>query len=388
LVAEAEQALEMLGPAAILALARRARSGPPHERAACVEQLGRLADASNVAVACQAILDAAEDGAPEVVRASLAALSQIGDEGTLGLASRWLTEDAPRAVRQAAAHALAACAVRFPDAARTLARHLTPETKGAAVAAIVISVLADPVFGSAAEDATFLAEAASNEHATVRRAALEAIGRFGTASALEAASFGVTDEAQEVQLAAIRALGRLRSESGQALGTARLIEVVGTFADEGLGVAGIEALGETEDPASLDLLRSVAREGGAMRAAAAVQALGRIDAPGRVDAIVQALSHAEPEVVKAALRTLAHEERDARAATYVAESLDHDAWDVRRLAAELLGRRADAAAKQVLRQRLIGEQEPLVREEIQRSLAEAEGIPVRRTMPPLGGGSG
>jgi HEAT repeat protein len=124
-----------------------------------------------------------------------------------------------------------------------------------------------------------------------------------------------------------------------------------------------------------------------MRAAAAVQALGRIEAPGRVDAIVQALSHAETEVVKAALRTLSNE-GDPRAAAYVAECLDHEAWDVRRLAAELLGRRADAIAKQVLRQRLIGEQEPLVREEIQRSLAEAEGIPVRRTMPPLGGGSG
>jgi HEAT repeat protein len=125
-----------------------------------------------------------------------------------------------------------------------------------------------------------------------------------------------------------------------------------------------------------------------MRAVAAVEAIGRIDAPGRVDAVIHALSHPEPEVVKAALRAVAHEEHEPRAGAHVAACLDHDAWDVRRLAAELLGRRADPTAKALLRRRLIDEREPLVREEIQRSLAESEGGTVRRTMPPLGGGMG
>jgi HEAT repeat protein len=121
---------------------------------------------------------------------------------------------------------------------------------------------------------------------------------------------------------------------------------------------------------------------------AAVEAIGAIDAPGRLDALVHALSHGEPEVVKAALRALASEERDPRAAAHVGACLDHDVWDVRRLAAELLGRRSDTASKHLLRQRLVDEREPLVREEIQRSLAETDGTPVRRTMPPLPGGMG
>ncbi|HVU03573.1 MAG TPA: HEAT repeat domain-containing protein [Polyangiaceae bacterium] len=386
--AEAEQALDMLGPAAILALARRARTGSPHARAACVEQLGRLAEPSTLVIACQAITDATEDGAPEVVRAALSALAQIGDENTLGFAARWLAPSAPRSVRQAAQQALAASAERFPDAARALAREITPDSVDAAFAAVVISVLPDPAFETTADDAAFLAEAASNEHASIRRAAIEAIARFGAPAAVEAASFGVTDEAQEVQLAAIRALGRIRNAAGHPIGTARLLEVVKTFSDEGLAVAALEALGETGDPGALDVLRGVAREGGAMRAVAAVEAIGHIDAPGRVDALIIALSHGEPEVVKAALRTLSREEKDPRGAAHVAACLDHEAWDVRRLAAELLGRRSDPTTKHLLRQRLIGEQEPLVREEIQRTLAEAEGIPVRRTMPPLGGGSG
>src|SRR5262249_52162389 len=76
--AEAEQALGMLGPAAILALSDRARTETGEERAACIEQLGRLADETTRAIACQAIVEAADGGSPEVVRAALVSLAQLG----------------------------------------------------------------------------------------------------------------------------------------------------------------------------------------------------------------------------------------------------------------------------------------------------------------------
>lgn len=386
LAAEAEQALGMLGPAAILALARHARTGVPEERAACVVELGQLADDSTRAVACRAILDATEDGAPDVVRAALVALAQIGDEGTLGLAARWLVPDAPSPIRHAAASALSASAARHPDAARALSRQVAADSPSAAAAAIIIGALDEPVFGSVADDVAFLAEAASNASPIVRRAALESLSRFGNAAAVEAVSFALTDEIPEVQLAAIRSLGRMRDDAGHAPGVSHLLDVSGTLQDEALGVAAVEALGATGDPAALDTLRSVAREGSAIRAVAAVEALGRINAPERIDALIHALSHSEPEVVKAALRTVALEEKDPRAAAHLAAALDHEAWDVRRLAAELLGRRADSASKHLLRQRLIVEREPLVHAEIQRSLADPDTTPVRRTLPPLGGG--
>jgi HEAT repeat protein len=382
--AEAEQALEMLGPAATLALARHARSGPPHERAACVEQLGRLADDASRSIASQAILDATHDGAPEVVRAALGALSHIGDERTIGLAARWLVADSSPAIRQAAVAALAACSTRHAEEAVSFARSANADTADAAVASVIIGALPGPVFATTADDVAFLADAASNQSPVARRAALDALSRFSTPAALEAVSFAIADETPEVQLAAIRTLGRMKDEQGRAIGVTRLLDVVRTFADDAASVAAIDALGDTTDASALEVLRSVVREGTPVRAVAAVHALGRIDAPGRVDALINALSHAEPEVVKAALRALANEERDARTVAHVATCLDHDAWDVRRLAAELLGRRSDA--KELLRQRLIHEKEALVREEIQRSLADTEGAAARRTMPPLGGG--
>jgi HEAT repeat protein len=388
IASEAEEALAMLGPAAILALSRRARTGAPYERAACIEQLGHIADETTRVIACQAILDATFDDAPEVARAALLALAHVGDEGTFGLATRWLGVEAPPATRQAAALALSACAMKYPDAARSLARQIRPDGGEAAAAATIIGALAKSDSASAADDVAFLADAASNESAIARRAAVEALSAFDGAPAVEAVSFALADEAAEVQIAAIRALGKMRDADGRPIGAAHLLEVVRKFDDDTLGVAAIEALGNTNEASALEVLRGVAREGAARRAVAAVEAIGRIDAPGRVDALVHALSHSEPEVVKAALRSLATEERDPRAAAHVGACLDHEVWDVRRLAAELLGRRSDAAGRQLLRQRLVDEREPLVREEIQRSLAETEGVPVRRTMPPLPGGLG
>jgi HEAT repeat protein len=388
IAAEAEQALDMLGPAAILALARRTGTGSSEERAKCVEQLGRLADESTRSVACRAIIDATEEQSPEVVRAALVALGRIGDESTLGLAGRWLVADAPPAIRQAAGAALATCAKSYPEAARSLARQSRPDGSDAAFAASVIGVIDGPVFEGAGADVAFLAEAASNESPLVRRTVLEALSRSVGPEAVRAVSFALTDEVPEVRLAAIRALGRMRDQSGRAVGVTPLLGVVDTFGDDMLGVAAIDALGETLDPDALPVLRKLAREAEAMRAVAAVEAIGRIDAPGRVDALIHALSHSEPEVVKAALRAVAREDRDPRAAAHVAACLDHEVWDVRRLAAELLGRRTDPTAKHLLRQRLIGEREPLVREAIQRSLVDADGATLRRTVPPLGGGAG
>ncbi|HEX4337529.1 MAG TPA: HEAT repeat domain-containing protein [Polyangiaceae bacterium] len=388
MVSEAEEALAMLGPAAILALSRRARTGAPHERAACVEQLGHIADDSSRVIACQAILDATDDGAPEVARAALVALSRIGDEATFGLATRWLGAEAPMATRQAAAQALSACAARYPEAARSLARQIRPDGPDAAVAALIIGALAKSDAAAVAEDVAFLSDAASNESVVARRAAVEALSSFDGPLAVEAVSFALADEAVEVQIAAIRALGKMRDASGNPIGVQHLLDVVRRFDDDALGVSAIEALGGANDASAIEVLRAVAREASARRAVAAIEAIGRIDAPGRIDALVQALSHGEAEVVKAALRALSNEERDARAAAHVGACLDHEVWDVRRLSAELLGRRSDAAGKQLLRQRLVGEREPLVREEIQRALAETEGIPMRRTMPPLPGGMG
>jgi HEAT repeat protein len=379
---EAETALTMLGPAAVLALAARARLGAPQERVACVQLLGRLADETTRATARQAILDAAQDAADDVVRAALVALSTLGDERSMGLAARWLSPAASPQVRHAAAAALASCAARYPDSARALARHARPDAADAAIAAVVMGATEGPALESEQADVEFLAVAASNEDPLVRRLAIDALGRMRTASAVSAVSFALSDEAPEVQLAAARALGRMRDEEGRAVGVRHLLEVVTESADDALSVAAMEALGDAGDADALEVLQEVLRRGPPMRAVIAAEAIGRLRAPGRLDALIEALAHPDTEVLKVALRAT-FAEADPRVEEYLGALLAHGTWDVRRLAADLLGQRGDEMAKTMLRQQLAVEEEPLVLEAIQRSLADVEGVvSIRRSVPP------
>jgi HEAT repeat protein len=87
------------------------------------------------------------------------------------------------------------------------------------------------------------------------------------------------------------------------------------------------------------------------------------------------------EVVKAALRALG-ECSDARVLLHFGVALDHEAWDVRRLAADLLGR-CGGAAVAPLRARLAVEEDPLVREAIGRALERMAGV--RRSLSPTRG---
>jgi HEAT repeat protein len=120
-----------------------------------------------------------------------------------------------------------------------------------------------------------------------------------------------------------------------------------------------------------------------MAAVAAVEALGQLPGSHSVDALIDALGHSDPEVAKSALRVLASA-REPRVLAHLGACLDHEAWDVRRLSADLLGQTGNDTAAGMLRAKLGTEAEPLVREAIQRALAEIEAATgnVRRTSPP------
>ncbi len=235
-----------------------------------------------------------------------------------------------------------------------------------------------------ADDVAFLSAVLSSDSAAARRAALDALAALGSPLGVEAVAFALTDEERDVQLAAVHALGLLRHESGESAGVEHLLELVQSSDDEALVAAAISALGQAGDARALSVLRPLARSGDPMSAVAAVEALGRMRDSRRVDALIDALSHADAEVVKASLRVLT-EERDARVGAHLGACLDHEAWDVRRLAADLLGRLGGESGMGLLRAKLASEDEPLVKEAIKRALSKLEGkVPIRRTTPPPG----
>jgi len=369
LLAEADESLSLLGPKAVPALLRRAAEADPDTRAACIEIVTGLADASAAPLAVAQILNWMADAPPVVVRAGLGAITLLGDVRCFAPVSAWLANEE---AQSAAETALAALAQRYPDAARTLAQSASAEGVEAHAAAVIQTVLPAPVRDTIAEDVAYLSLLLSSSAKAVRRAALAGLGNAGSELGTHAAAFALTDEEPDVRYAAVLALSRLRSADGVLSGLGKLLELVEKSADEELVAAALGALAEAGDVRVLTVLRPLVRNASPMVAVAAIEALARVPDARRVEALIEGLSHTESEVVKASMLALG-DSIDPRVLAHFGACLDHDAWDVRRLSADMLGRVGGDSASALLRARLATEDNPLVQEAISRALESGHG---------------
>lgn len=390
LAGEAEQALLMIGADAVSPLIKLASDGPRTSRIAAVTLLGRLlatTKGSENRRGIDVVLQGLESGEPAVVKASLLALSEINDERALEPASRWLRTEVAPGLRAAAAQSLNTTAASFPDAARKLARQHAAEPDGGLLVATLIASLGGEVLGTLEDDLSFLSDALNNASMAVRRAAVDALCRIPSERGVEIVVFALSDEERDVQLAAVKSLGRIRRPDGSPAGVDRLLQLIENSADDILVAAALHSLGDTADPGAIEVLKPLARSGSAMAAVSAVEALGRLSLHGSgqdgraVEALIDALSHPDSEVVKSAVRVLA-DQRDPRVVIHLGACLDHEAWDVRRLSADLLGRIGGGSTLELLKARLATESEPLVREAVQRALMALESASGRRTTTP------
>ena len=119
-----------------------------------------------------------------------------------------------------------------------------------------------------------------------------------------------------------------------------------------------------------------------MVAVAAVETLGKLIDPDRIEPLLEATHHPHHEVVKAVLLAL-EGVTDPRALEHFGRVLGHKAWDVRRLAADCLGRFGGDDAAKLLNDRLALELEPLVREAISRALISIESPRAVRRPPTI-----
>ncbi|HKO52864.1 MAG TPA: HEAT repeat domain-containing protein [Polyangiaceae bacterium] len=369
LLAEADESLSLLGPRAVPALLGRAAKADPDTRAACIEIVTGLADANAAPLAVAQILTWMAVGPPVVVRAGLGAITLLGDASCFPTVSAWLANEETQG---AAETALASLATRFPDAARSIARGAKAEGAEAHAAAVIQTVLPAPVRDTVADDVAYLSLLLSNSAKAVRRAALSGLGNAGSELGAHAAAFALTDEEPDVRYAAVLALSRLRTADGVLSGLGKLLELVEKADDEELVAAALGALAEAGDARVLSVLRPLVRNASPMVAVAAIEALARVPDSRRVEALIEGLSHTESEVVKASMLALG-DSFDPRVLAHFGACVDHDAWDVRRLAADMLGRVGGDSASALLRARLASEDNPLVQEAISRALETAYG---------------
>lgn len=311
-------------------------------------------------------------------RALLEGLSDLETSVALAAARslvNWVEpEDAPTLVRvarrghealgRACAETLIALCAIAPDVVRVAIENVAFEGEGGAALASVAARLGGPRVSER------LHAAMSADDPGMRRAALEALSEMREHGSAELIGYALADEHIDVQAAAARALGALSDSDERELATnaLRLVLDSGTPAVQ---AAAVRALGEAGDEASIPSLRRLAASDAPEVVVAAIDALRRLADPDLATLLIRAIGHADEEVVKQALIAL-FETIGEEAVPHVVAALDHVAWDVRALAARLLGPSPTSAARDALVGRLARERNDLVRSVIAEVLGDAE----------------
>ena len=383
LAATAERALALLQNEAMSFLRDKAMTASdPHTQALAIDMMTKLVELNPNAKALEAISEALNSDDASVLRAAFEFLVRSSDETCLKRAFERFAF-ASDLVESSATAAMQTMVRRHPQCAERLIAHAKVTGPDTLAAVVTMATLIAGVGHESSMSTEFLSRALAHESPRVRRAALEALVSCGHATSADIALFALTDEEPQVRHAAVRAMGR----ASDANAFDRLMDIVHASDDVDLVVTAIRALGESDNARALQSLRPVARGGAPEAAVAAVEAIARLSDARRIDALIDSLSHSDAEVVKAALQMLA-DESDLRASGHLGACLDHEAWDVRRLAADLLGRIGGESVTALLRTKLAMETEPLVRDAILRALGDVDPASyTRRNTPCVDTGS-
>lgn len=364
------EAIRAWGVEAVEPLLELAGALGPRARAAALEMAAELASADRALAPAtrasveRALREALEDADPIVVSAACSAMitwASSEDAAALARAAVRLPESAARL----AGRALERLAREAPDAVE---RALSPLSLDGPVGAALLPAVA-ALGGPAATDR--LQAALNADDARARRAAVMALPKLGGARAAELAGFALADEDVDVQVTAVQVLAQLVDDGGEPLGAEQL-RLAARAQFDPVVAAAARALGAIGDRASIPVLRELVAEGRAGVAAPAMESLRALSDPGLDDLLVEALGQSDEELVKEALRAIA-ERAGSRRAARVALALEHPAWDVRQLAAQLLSEIGGEGAAAALRDRLAREADAGVRAAIERAIEAVEG---------------
>jgi HEAT repeat protein len=363
--AAAAWALGKLGdPQAVPALIQALGDSDSAVRRAAAEALGAIGDPQAVPALIQALGDRGSD----VRRAAAEALGAIGDPQAVPPLSVWAHagEDAARDALQTLGHPML-------DLPQAVAQVVAQGAWGVLIRALTCTQVREVVVGLGAPAVPALIQALGDWSENVRRAAAEALGKLGDPQAVPPLIQALGDRSENVRRAAAEALGKL----GDPQAVPALIEALGDWGDlwsENVRRAAAEALGKLGDPQAVPPL-SVWAHAGEDAARNALQTLGHpmLDLP---QAVAQVVAQGAWGVLIRALTCTQVREvvvgLGAPAVPALIQALGDSDWDVRRAAAEALGKLGDPQAVPALIGAL-GEWGDLWSENVRRAAAEALG---------------
>lgn len=368
------EALRTWGADAALPLVRIAGELSPRGRAAALEmasELGRMSflTASSRVRLLEALREALSSDEPVVAMTAARGLGVWGE-----------ASDVERLVRHAArfgdpvakevGRALEELASRHPEAVENA---LASTPFDGPLGAALLPALAS-LGGARASDR--LQAALNADDSRVRRAAVMALPKLGGERAAELAGFALADEDFDVQSAAVQVLAQLatnHASDAEPLGVSHLRLALRASFDPVVATAA-RALGAIQDRASSSELRELVRQGRPGVAVAAMESLRAMNDPALEALALGALDQGDEELVKEALRAIADGGSEL-ASVRLTPALEHAAWDVRQLAAQLLADVGGLNALSALRDRLSREPDAIVRAVLEDAIARLGGGP-------------
>jgi HEAT repeat protein len=363
--AKAELGLRLFGSGAVNVALEATRASAPPVRAATLS-LVPLLSARPDPFALHALREALADPSTEIRAAALSSLAAAGNADDLRAIVPYSTSRDPL-IAGTARSAMQALANRNPTEALEIVAGIDAHGPNAVIGCVLIGAVAEIGVGADASkrdtpsNVSFLRAALDHGDVQVRHAAVDALASLADAGAADAAAFALADEEEEVVLAAVRALGRMRRP-------APLLTLLRTTKKPGVVATSLLALRLASPDDAFEAARPLLVRSDPVLACAAVEAVGQLDSPRRVEGLRLALEHPEPEVVRAALVELARG-ADADAFAKVTECLEHPSSDVRCLVADLLGAEGSSASQALLRDRLVRESDARVRDAIAEALS-------------------
>ncbi len=316
-----------------------------------------------------ALIDGLTHADPGTACVAAGALARLGDPAAFAPLAEALAAADP--LGEAAAGALASLARRHGPGAPPVQALL----RGAAAATgararnlcRVLGALGD---GEASPFVPPLVALLGSDDSAVRVAAAVALGHIGGEhEGVTALCLALTDEHQAVRAAACRSLGQLSAASAcQAL--------LQASADESAQVraAAVQALVSLDNPVALGRLREIVLSDSAPAVVIpALAGLGHSGSDLDLTMLMSLCRSSDHEVAKAAARGLVRFSAH-RATAAVLGLLDHDRWDVRWAAAEVLAERGDLTALAPLRRVQAVEVDPLVRQVLGGAVGRLEGL--------------
>jgi HEAT repeat protein len=362
----AELALRLFGAPAVGPALEAGRESIAPVRAATLSLVPILSHPAEP-FALATLREALTDPDPEVLVAALTALAVSGTEEDLASVALHATSLDAR-IAGTACSALKTLAPRHADRARQLVDRTDAAGPLAVVGCVLIGAVAEEAAAKGLEgvrpsDIAYLRTALDHGDVRVRRAAVDALASLGDPGAGDAVVFALADEEEDVVLAAVRALGRMRH-------AAPLLTLLRTTRSPGVVATTLLTLRDASPDDAFDAARPLLSRSDPILACAAIEAIGKLAGPRRDEALRLALEHPVADVVTTALIEIARGANDG-ALSRVSDCLEHPSPEVRRVAAELLGADGSPASHASLRARLERETEPNVREAI------AEGLSAR-----------